>query len=102
MYSELFLKILIEEEDARLNDDDKIENMESYMEAPKFGKSTAEDQDVLRFYNYWDNFVSAKEFAWADEYKTSKDHDRRINRLIDQDNKKARVKEKKKYTDTVR
>ena len=102
VYEDVFVQILEEEEQARLEDYDKEEKLRSYLDAPKFGGSQASDADVHRFYEYWDNFTTSKNFAWADEHRTSKDYERRVNRMIDQDNKKSRIKEKKKYLDTIR
>lgn len=102
VYGKVFTDILEEEEEARLNDDQKEQNLTSYLESPQFGKSDTEDKEVEAFYEYWDNFITSKNFSWADEYKISKDYERRVNRMIDQDNKKARLKEKKKYMDTIR
>ena len=102
VYEDVFVQILEEEEQARLEDYNKEESLPSYMDAPRFGNSQSSDADVQRFYDYWENFISSKNFAWADEHRTSKDYERRVNRMIDQDNKKSRQKEKKKYLDTIR
>lgn len=102
VYEEVFNLIVEEEEEARLNDFDKEESIPSYHESPGFGNSKTSLDDVGRFYDFWENFISSKNFAWADEYKPSKDYDRRMNRAMEQDNKKSRQKEKKKYMDTIR
>ena len=102
VYSEVFDLIIAEEEDARLDNVDKEENLPSYKNAPRFGDSKTPLDKVAQFYEYWENFITSKSFAWADEHKTSKDYERRMNRMIDQDNKKARQKEKKKYMETMK
>ena len=102
VYGSVFNDILKEEEQARLDNINKEENLPSFKKAPSFGDSLSSDAEVLRFYEYWDNFITAKSFSWADEYKISKDYERRVNRMIEQDNKKARVVQKKKYMDTIR
>lgn len=102
VYGKVFSDILEEEEEARLENIDKEENLPSYKSAPKFGNNSSTNAEVHDFYSFWENFTTAKSFAWADEHKASKDYERRVNRMIDQDNKKARFKEKKKYMDTIR
>lgn len=101
VFTEVFDLIIGEEEEARLDSFEKEENLPSYKTAPRFGSSSTPLEDVAKFYEYWDNFITSKNFAWADEHKTSKDYERRMNRMIDQDNKKARLKEKKKYLETI-
>ena len=101
-YGRVFNDILEEEEEARQMNDELDENLPPYTDAHEFGSTQSSDEDVVNFYTYWSNFVSAKSFAWADEHKASKDYERRVNRMIGQDNKKSRVKEKRKYMDTIR
>ena len=103
VYGKVFADILEEEEEARMEDFDREEQLPSYKNAPKFGNSTAASVEVSEFYEYWESqFTTAKTFAWADEHKTSKDYERRVNRMIDQDNKKARTRERKTYMDTIK
>ncbi|KAI0749903.1 DnaJ domain-containing protein [Daedaleopsis nitida] len=78
---------------------------------PTFGDSTwpwlppsREDKDkcARTFYTYWTNFATGKEFEWADQWNISEAPDRRVRRLMERDNKKARDDARKEYNDTVR
>ena len=78
---------------------------------PQFGTSTwpfapASKDDASTaaktFYNFWLNFVTAKDFSWADQYETNDAPDRRVRRLMEGENKKAREKARKEYNETVR
>ncbi|CAE6341092.1 unnamed protein product [Rhizoctonia solani] len=54
------------------------------------------------FYRAWTSFSSAKDFSWHDEWNASEAPDRRIRRLMERDNKKARDEARKEYNETVR
>ncbi|KAJ6494641.1 hypothetical protein C8R47DRAFT_1116637 [Mycena vitilis] len=54
------------------------------------------------FYAAWTNFATAKEFAWSDQWNLAEAPDRRIRRLMEKDNKKAREDARREYNDTVR
>ncbi|KAJ7274564.1 DnaJ domain-containing protein [Mycena haematopus] len=54
------------------------------------------------FYNAWTNFASMKEFAWMDQWNLTEAPDRRVRRLMEKDNKKAREDARREYNDTVR
>lgn len=63
-----------------------------------FGNGQTEWDHVLRFYQSWESFVSQLNFAWEDKYNSMEDApDRRIRRLMEEDNKKARRNAKKTY-----
>jgi len=98
----MFRKILIEEENARTFYEEKEDNFVSFLKVQGFGDSGSAADEIKKFYTYWENFVSCKTFAWADVYKVEKDHDRHIKRLIDQENKRARKRAKRKYMDIIR
>ncbi|KAI0833753.1 DnaJ domain-containing protein [Trametes gibbosa] len=78
---------------------------------PSFGQSTwpwlppskeAQDQCARTFYNHWMNFMTSKEFEWADQWNVAEAPDRRVRRLMERDNKKARDDARKEYNDAVR
>ncbi|TCD62894.1 hypothetical protein EIP91_006251 [Steccherinum ochraceum] len=78
---------------------------------PSFGDSSwswtavskAEAGNAARtFYNYWLHFSTAKDFAWKDQWDLAEAPDRRIRRLLERDNKKAREDARKEYNETVR
>ncbi|KAF7327557.1 hypothetical protein MKEN_00334700 [Mycena kentingensis (nom. inval.)] len=76
---------------------------------PSFGDSSwpwvpvSKTSDSARaFYAAWTNFATEKEFAWEDRYNLNEAPDRRIRRLMEKDNKKARDDARRDYNDTVR
>ncbi|KAI0353812.1 DnaJ-domain-containing protein [Trametes cingulata] len=93
---------------------DRLANDEKqYVDAalPSFGypswpwlpaSKAEQDQCARTFYNYWTNFVTCKEFEWADQWNVAEAPDRRVRRLMERDNKKARDEARKEYNDTVR
>ncbi|QRV90164.1 DnaJ domain protein [Ceratobasidium sp. AG-Ba] len=54
------------------------------------------------FYRAWSNFYTAKDFSWEDMWNTGEAPDRRVRRLMEKDNKKARDESRREYNDTVR
>ncbi|TFK40071.1 hypothetical protein BDQ12DRAFT_601907 [Crucibulum laeve] len=77
---------------------------------PSFGYSTwswtlskdDEQSDARSFYNIWTNFATEKDFSWTDQWNLSEAPDRRVRRLMEKDNKKARDDARRDYNDTVR
>lgn len=98
----MFMKILIEEEDARLVTEEKELNIPCYLDAPQFGKNNHPLEKVSAFYHYWENFHTCKSFSWADKYRHEREHNRYVRRLIDQDNKKSRNQAKKNYINKIK
>ncbi|KAG9315098.1 DnaJ-domain-containing protein [Chiua virens] len=85
------------------------EAMLSDIEYPQFGYSTwtwtsltTPSETVRNFYNAWLNFSTLKEFTWVDYYNTVDAPDRRIRRIMEKENKKARDDARKEYNETVR
>lgn len=95
VYNNLFVQLDKEEELEEMVD---VE----HKHAPRFGDSLSTDEEVLRFYNYWSDFVTMKEFSYADAYNPNVAPNRRVKRIIDKENKKERMKEKKKFNDLVK
>ncbi|KAJ7352585.1 DnaJ domain-containing protein [Mycena albidolilacea] len=54
------------------------------------------------FYAAWTNFATAKDFVWMDQWNLTEAPDRRVRRLMEKDNKKAREDARREYNDTVR
>lgn len=67
-----------------------------------FGKSDSDWSLVQSFYQCWESFQSALNFAWEDKYNVMEDADsRRVRRLMDDENKKARRAAKKTYNQDI-
>ncbi|KAG5646097.1 hypothetical protein DXG03_004336 [Asterophora parasitica] len=78
---------------------------------PSFGYSTwswaavdkNNDREAVRhFYTAWTNFATAKDFTWSEQWNLAEGPDRRVRRLMEKDNKKARDDARREYNDTVR
>ncbi|KAJ6513437.1 DnaJ domain-containing protein [Mycena sanguinolenta] len=97
IYRNLFARLQAEE--ALISDSDY----------PSFGyagwsyQPTDKKSDGARtFYNAWTNFASMKDFGWMDQWNLNEAPDRRVRRLMEKDNKKAREDARREYNDTVR
>eukprot|EP00177_Eucheuma_denticulatum_P007340 GFKZ01013357.1.p1 GENE.GFKZ01013357.1~~GFKZ01013357.1.p1 ORF type:complete len:618 (+),score=129.11 GFKZ01013357.1:120-1856(+) len=67
-----------------------------------FGGSQAAWTTVREFYAFWESFVSAKTFAFADKWNLAEAPNRDVRRLMEKDNRKERAKLKKEFNSTVR
>jgi hypothetical protein len=65
VYDDLFVQLDEEEEECESNED------EGYQSAPRFGNSKSSPLEVAEFYKYWSNFVTRRDFGWAEKYKLS-------------------------------
>ncbi|KDN53410.1 ChaC-domain-containing protein [Tilletiaria anomala UBC 951] len=67
------------------------------------GEEAAGNQTPAKnFYTAWAGFSSRKSFGWLDKYRTNEAPDRRVKRLMEKENKRARDMARKDYNDTVR
>ena len=73
-----------------------------YKASPAFGASDAPWTQVKSFYAHWALFATMKTFAWADEYNLAEAQNRKVRRLMDEENKKLRRGEAREFNDTVR
>lgn len=69
---------------------------------PPFGAVDAKREDVERFYNFWYDFKSWREFSYLDEEDKEKGQDRDERRWIEKENKTARIKRKKEEMTRIR
>ncbi|EGN98998.1 hypothetical protein SERLA73DRAFT_34694, partial [Serpula lacrymans var. lacrymans S7.3] len=65
-------------------------------------KKTDTEEAARLFYYKWLNFASSKDFSWMDQWNTTEAPDRRVRRLMEKDNKKAREDARREFNDTVR
>ncbi|KAI0805933.1 hypothetical protein BC629DRAFT_1590363 [Irpex lacteus] len=95
----------------RLAYDESLWEGRSVEEYPEFGDSSwpwapTSKQDTSRaartFYTFWTNFVTAKDFSWFDQWELNDAPDRRVRRMMERENKKARDDARKTYNDSVR
>ncbi|XP_057872078.2 DNAJ protein JJJ1 homolog [Cryptomeria japonica] len=71
-------------------------------DAPLMGNLDSPYAQVSAFYNYWLGFCTVKDFSWVDEYRASAGPNRKVRRLMEEENKKLRKKAKREYNETVR
>ncbi|XP_046442610.1 dnaJ homolog subfamily C member 21-like [Daphnia pulex] len=98
VYSELFSKIAAE-------DMEFSQDQDSDFEIPDFGNSTSDYSEVVRtFYAYWSAYCTLRPYSWLDKYNidTLKEAPRRIQRLMEKDNKKLRDAGRKQRNEEVR
>jgi len=69
--------------------------------APAFGDNLSTAEEVFAFYRYWSGFATAKQFTYADMYNPNEAPNRRIKRIIEDENKKERNKERKEFNNQV-
>ncbi|UJR38141.1 hypothetical protein I4U23_030819 [Adineta vaga] len=78
-------------------------SMDKTIEIPEFGSSESSyDEVVGPFYAYWSNYCTLRSYVWKEEHDTREAMDRRVRRLMEQENKKLREKAKKERNDEVR
>ena len=59
---------------------------------PNFGNEHMPLANAKKFYKFWDNFVTWREFSQYDEYDTAEAQDRYERRYMEQENKRCRAK----------
>lgn len=59
-------------------------------------------QIVGPFYAYWSNYCTLRSYVWKEEHDVREAYDRRVRRIMEQENKKARDKAKKERNDEIR
>lgn len=69
---------------------------------PLFGGENSSREEVERFYSFWYDFKSWREFSYLDEEDKEKGQDRDERRWIEKENKAARVKRKKEEMMRIR
>jgi DnaJ family protein A protein 5 len=106
VYEEVFSQIFQGEINGYISEGNiDVEKMINfYLSEIRLGNSTSNWNEVQAFYNGWEGFTSCLSFAWEDEYHL---HDikeapnRRIRRLMEEDNAKRRKTAKKERVEEV-
>jgi len=96
VYHEVFNNIAKE-------DSEFIDNQDSDVEVPFFGKSTDEYESVVGpFYAFWTSYNTPRSYSWLDKYDTRQGENRWVKRKMEAENKKIRDKAKKERNEVVR
>ncbi|KAL6842127.1 hypothetical protein ACP4OV_028106 [Aristida adscensionis] len=69
---------------------------------PVIGNLDSPYAQVTAFYGYWLAFGSVMDFGWAAEWDAARGENRRVRRLMEEENKKVTRKARREYNDAVR
>lgn len=71
---------------------------------PEFGKSDLDWEGVKKFYTEWESFVTKLDFTWVKVYNVNDfiGRDRKVRRVMQQANDKARKIARREYNENVR
>uniref|UniRef100_A0A1X7SFS3 Zuotin-like zuotin homology domain-containing protein n=1 Tax=Amphimedon queenslandica TaxID=400682 RepID=A0A1X7SFS3_AMPQE len=76
---------------------------ESLLYLPPFGQSTSNYEEVVHpFYAHWQSFSTQRPYHWLNKYDRTQAANRKVEKLMEKDNKKIRDAAKKKRNETVR
>ena len=73
-----------------------------HIDSREFGDDFSTAETVFAFYEDWQFFTTSKQFAYADLYNPKDAPNRRIKRIIENENKKERQKERVAFNEMVR
>ena len=94
VYSNVFT--VIAKEDAEFATDEDLA-------IPEFGTSSSDFEDVVQpFYAFWQSYSTLKSYVWLEKYNIREAPNRRVQRLMEKDNKKIRDAAKKERNEEVR
>ncbi|CAI8035141.1 DnaJ homolog subfamily C member 21 [Geodia barretti] len=93
VYGAVFCRIADEEEEYMEEDGERL---------PCFGLSATPYEEVHTFYAYWQSFSTLRSFAWEDVHDLRQAPNRKVQRLMEKENKKERSAAKKKRNEAVR
>ncbi|KAF7272050.1 hypothetical protein GWI33_015136 [Rhynchophorus ferrugineus] len=90
--------------DQVAKEDIEFMDKEEFTEIPGFGKSDSDyDEVVKHFYDYWMSYSTKKSYSWLDPYDIREGRgDRRLLKIIEKENKKARQKFRKERNEEIR
>uniref|UniRef100_A0A915JN43 J domain-containing protein n=1 Tax=Romanomermis culicivorax TaxID=13658 RepID=A0A915JN43_ROMCU len=74
---------------------ERNERWSNIQPCPKLGDPNSTEEEVNKFYNFWYNFDSWREFSYLDEEDKEKGENRLERRWIDKQNKASRDKRRK-------
>jgi DnaJ family protein A protein 5 len=106
VYEGAFNRIFQGERDGYVSEGNiDVEKMSNaHLSEVRLGDSASAWEDVLAFYNAWEGFTSCLSFAWEDDYHLNDIREapnRRIRRLMEDENKKKRKAAKKERVEDV-
>lgn len=97
VYGELFKKVHLQEQMFA-----RVYGSGDIRDSPTLGGRDTPYSNVSTFYNYWQGFSTVKDFGWCDEYDILQAPNRKVRRLMEEENKKIRKRERREFNDSVR
>ena len=106
VYAECFKSIYNGEKDGYISEGNiDLDDMHNaHLSEVSFGNSQSKWEEVSAFYNSWEAFTTSLNFAWVDIYHLNDMREapnRRIRRLMEDDNRKKRKAAKKERVEEV-
>ncbi|KAL7494149.1 hypothetical protein ACHAWT_002932 [Skeletonema menzelii] len=106
VYAECFESIYNGEKDGYISEGNiDLDDMHNaHLSEVSFGNSQSKWEEVSAFYNSWEAFTTSLNFAWVDIYHLNDMREapnRRIRRLMEDDNRKKRKAAKKERVEEV-
>eukprot|EP00986_Skeletonema_menzelii_P009942 scaffold4644_cov145-Skeletonema_menzelii.AAC.3 len=106
VYAECFESIYNGEKDGYISEGNiDLDDMHNaHLSVVSFGNSLSKWEEVSAFYNSWEAFTTSLNFAWVDIYHLNDMREapnRRIRRLMEDDNRKKRKAAKKERVEEV-
>ncbi|KAJ3167716.1 hypothetical protein HDU88_002163 [Geranomyces variabilis] len=105
IYANLFRRLEEEEEEAANADAEALDADEHELFASRANFGTSNDSyegQPRAFYAKFMNFATVKSFRWHDKHRLADAPDRRIRRLMEKDNRRARELARRDFNDCVR
>ncbi|KAJ3183053.1 hypothetical protein HDU87_007475 [Geranomyces variabilis] len=105
IYANLFRRLEEEEEEAANADAEALTTDEHELFASRANFGTSNDSyegQPRAFYAKFMNFATVKSFRWHDKHRLGDAPDRRIRRLMEKDNRRARELARRDFNDCVR
>ena len=65
---------------------------------PKFGDSQTPWRNVFKFYEFWENFNSRREFGYVTKYNLNDAENRRIRKIMQKENSKLKNNAKREVS----
>ena len=97
VYSELFRKVHRQEQVfGRMYGNGDVGD------APELGGGETPYQSVYSFYRYWKGFSTVKDFGWCVKDDVLQAPNRKVRRLMEEENNKVRKRERKEFNNSVR
>lgn len=97
VYGDLFTKLHQQEQAFA-----RSHGLRPPFDPPDMGGLASAYPQVQKFYSHWLGFSTLKDFSWCDEFRASAGPNRKLRRLMEEENKKIRSKARKEFNEAIR